>query len=441
MTLSWALMESPVGQLVVCASDQGLVSLQFLRVQTLEAALAELVARFGNPVVADERPVMQRARRQLDAWFGGKRRAFALPLDLRGTPFQRRVWAALQQIPFGETETYASLAAAIGQTSAVRAVARACGRNPLPILVPCHRVVASDGALTGYLGGLETKRRLLALERSEPTHLPLFAVASRREDETRRHRETEQLESHLPPEAAAWLERRSGANVGAPAWSPEAWLAAALDAVGAPGTPALAALVAERALQTGDPGLRALADDLLALAVARMGEAPPSGGDVRGLLHAALTLDSPWHAVLAHRLIGDRRLPAPARAELERHLEAILDGSLPCPAPARERAVDLWSALRHAAGDESWYAEQADDPSELFARAGLYAETIAFAEERLARGEGDRAVLLRRLADAYEATGELALARQRLLPLVAERRRADDLARLRAIEDRLRHED
>jgi methylated-DNA-[protein]-cysteine S-methyltransferase len=437
VVLGWALIDSPVGQLLVCASDQGLVSLQFLRVQTLEAALAEAAARFGARLLEDDRPLLRRTRRQLAAYFDGRGQSFALPLDLRGTPFQRRVWAALLQIPWGETETYGSLSAAIGRPEAIRAVGRACGRNPLPLIVPCHRVVAADGALTGYLGGVETKRRLLTLERGEAAHLPLFAVAARRADSELRATATRRLLVRLPAPALAWLNRLGGASVEAPAWGPETWLTTVLDATGSDDLPALAALVADRVPDGGDLVLRSLADDLLAMAAAHHLQTPPRADEVRCLLHAALRADSPWHDVLVHRFMGLARMSAAARHELERHLEAILDGSLPCPAPARERAVDLWSAFRHSIGDDAWYAEQADDPSEVFARAGLYAEAIASAEARLARAEGDRAGLLRRLADAYEATGELALARDRLLALVAERHHPADAARLRDLEDRL----
>jgi methylated-DNA-[protein]-cysteine S-methyltransferase len=105
-------------------------------------------------------------RAQLNEYLAGARVAFDLRLNPRGTTFQQAVWAALRQIPFGETRTYSDIARAIGRPRAVRAVGAANGRNPLPIVVPCHRVVGSDGSLTGYAGGLEAKAHLLALERS-----------------------------------------------------------------------------------------------------------------------------------------------------------------------------------------------------------------------------------------------------------------------------------
>lgn len=103
--------------------------------------------------------------RQLHEYLGGRRSAFALPLAPSGTPFQRAVWSAIAAIPYGATKSYADIARALGAPAAVRAVGAATGRNPLSIVVPCHRVVGSSGSLTGYAGGLERKARLLALER------------------------------------------------------------------------------------------------------------------------------------------------------------------------------------------------------------------------------------------------------------------------------------
>ena len=117
-------------------------------------------------------PLLSEAVAQLEAYFAGKLRRFDLPLDLDGTEFQRRVWEQLVQIPYGETRTYAQVAAAIGHPSAIRAVGSANGQNPVAIIVPCHRVVRTGGGLGGYGGGLDAKRALLALEQSSST---LFA--------------------------------------------------------------------------------------------------------------------------------------------------------------------------------------------------------------------------------------------------------------------------
>lgn len=125
--------------------------------------------RFGGdaagPVSAD--PLLLEAAGQLRAYFAGDLREFDLPLAPRGTEFQRQVWAAVSAIPHGATATYSEIAAAVGRPSARRAVGAANGRNPLPVIVPCHRVIGAAGALTGYGGGLDRKRSLLDLERTE----------------------------------------------------------------------------------------------------------------------------------------------------------------------------------------------------------------------------------------------------------------------------------
>ncbi|HWI65508.1 MAG TPA: methylated-DNA--[protein]-cysteine S-methyltransferase [Symbiobacteriaceae bacterium] len=114
--------------------------------------------------VVDDGPELEPVARQLQAYFDRTLQAFALPLDMRGTDFQREVWQALTTIPFGQTRSYGQVAAQIGRPKAVRAVGAANGANPVPIIVPCHRVIGSNGTLTGYAGGLELKQQLLALE-------------------------------------------------------------------------------------------------------------------------------------------------------------------------------------------------------------------------------------------------------------------------------------
>ena len=109
-------------------------------------------------------PLLLEGERQLLEYLGGRRKTFDLPLNPQGTPFQRRVWQALEAIPFGETRTYRDVAQAVDSPRGFRAVGMANHRNPIPILIPCHRVVGADGSLTGYAGGLELKKALLALE-------------------------------------------------------------------------------------------------------------------------------------------------------------------------------------------------------------------------------------------------------------------------------------
>ena len=128
---------------------------------TLTASADAITAvRFGAQDARDVSALLDAAESQLHEYFARTRRTFDLPLDPRGTAFELRVWAALRTIPYGETRSYG----AIGSPRAARAVGMANHRNPLPILIPCHRVIGADGSLTGYAGGLETKRRLLALE-------------------------------------------------------------------------------------------------------------------------------------------------------------------------------------------------------------------------------------------------------------------------------------
>ena len=112
----------------------------------------------------DQNPVLRDAVRQLGAYFAGELGRFELPLAARGTPFQQRVWKALSQIPYAQTRSYGEIAAALGTPKSVRAVGAANGRNPIPIVVPCHRVIGADGSLTGYGGGLPLKKLLLELE-------------------------------------------------------------------------------------------------------------------------------------------------------------------------------------------------------------------------------------------------------------------------------------
>jgi methylated-DNA-[protein]-cysteine S-methyltransferase len=153
MTTSWDVYESPLGALTIAAGPAGLTSLRFPGAAGAEPAEDRRDATALAGAVA-----------QLDAYFAGDLEAFDLPLDLRGTPFQRRVWAQLRRLPYGATVTYTELATAVGRPDVVRAVAAAVGRTPVPIVVPCHRVVGAGGALTGYGGGLERKAALLDLE-------------------------------------------------------------------------------------------------------------------------------------------------------------------------------------------------------------------------------------------------------------------------------------
>ena len=158
MTLFSTTLDSPVGMLTLVASDAGLVAVLWDGDDPLRVRLGSLVQDDGHVVLVA-------AVRQLRAYFAGTIMTFDLPLDMRGTDFQKQVWAALLAIPYGETRSYGAIARAIGRPGASRAVGAANGRNPLSIVAPCHRVVGAGGHLTGFAGGLEAKAVLLALER------------------------------------------------------------------------------------------------------------------------------------------------------------------------------------------------------------------------------------------------------------------------------------
>ncbi len=153
------VIASPIGPLTLIAADGRLAGMH-MEITRYEPDAGTL----GTALDRDAEPVLAAAARQLDAYFDGELTSFDLPLTLDGSPFQRTVWAALQDIPYGETISYGELARRIGQPSASRAVGLANGKNPVSIVVPCHRVIGADGSLTGYGGGMDRKRFLLGLE-------------------------------------------------------------------------------------------------------------------------------------------------------------------------------------------------------------------------------------------------------------------------------------
>ncbi len=158
-------IETPIGPLLAGASAAGVCLLEFVDRRMIETQLERLRKRLGAVLVPGASPHLEALAGELDAYFAGALRRFATPLDTHGTEFQRKVWSALATIPYGETRSYAEQARILGEPAAVRAVARANGDNRIAIVIPCHRVVGSDGALTGYGGGLWRKHWLLDLER------------------------------------------------------------------------------------------------------------------------------------------------------------------------------------------------------------------------------------------------------------------------------------
>jgi methylated-DNA-[protein]-cysteine S-methyltransferase len=157
MTVEYTILTTPLQQLMVAWRDSAVVSVRFGA--TLDRQTPSQQWRYLDGADND-------VTRQLRAYFAGELREFDLEVDQRGTEFQRRVWREVAAIPFGETRSYGQVAAAIGRPTASRAVGAANGRNDVPIVVPCHRVIAGDGGLHGYAGGLELKASLLAFERT-----------------------------------------------------------------------------------------------------------------------------------------------------------------------------------------------------------------------------------------------------------------------------------
>lgn len=157
MKLSYKFVDSPIGQLKLVASDKGLVAILWENENPRRVRLAELTEE-------PRHPILLHTEKELREYFDGRRDAFTVPLDMRGTNFQKQVWEALLGIPFGQTRTYGQLANQLGNPKATRAVGAANGRNPLAILVPCHRVIGFSGKLTGFAGGLDAKAHLLRLE-------------------------------------------------------------------------------------------------------------------------------------------------------------------------------------------------------------------------------------------------------------------------------------
>lgn len=142
---------SPVGPLTLVEEDGALIRIVF--------------GECFEEATVSSTPLLQQTARELDEFFRGERKSFTIPLSPKGTPFQKRCWEALCRIPYGETRTYAQQAAMIGSPKACRAVGMSNHRNPLPILIPCHRVLGKNGNLTGYAGGLDIKEKLLNIER------------------------------------------------------------------------------------------------------------------------------------------------------------------------------------------------------------------------------------------------------------------------------------
>jgi methylated-DNA-[protein]-cysteine S-methyltransferase len=162
MSKAFKTVATPAGLLKLVASDKALIAVLWENDDPRRIRL--------GPVVEDvKHPILCEAEHQLAEYFAGARKSFDLPLGFAGTPFRKRVWAELLNIPFGQTRTYAEIATAIGKPRAFRAVGAANGKNPISIVAPCHRVIGKDGSLTGFAGGLKAKQCLLGIEAASPS--------------------------------------------------------------------------------------------------------------------------------------------------------------------------------------------------------------------------------------------------------------------------------
>jgi methylated-DNA-[protein]-cysteine S-methyltransferase len=161
-TYSYKTVSSPVGQLKLVATDRGLAAILWEKDSPKRVRLGRLTENSNHPLLLE-------TEQQLRDYFAGKRTTFSLPFDFAGTAFQKQVWEALMTIPFGKTPSYGEIARRIGRPEAARAVGAAIGRNPISIIVPCHRVIGSNGKLTGFAGGIGIKESLLRLESQEKT--------------------------------------------------------------------------------------------------------------------------------------------------------------------------------------------------------------------------------------------------------------------------------
>jgi len=175
LQVATAEIETPIGPMLAAASDTHLLLFEFPRRRMIDTQLDRVRRAHDCELERGESPVFAQVRCEMEEYFRGARREFTVPLHVPGTPFQERVWSALRRIPFGTTTSYARLAESIGKPNAVRAVARANGDNRIAIIIPCHRVIGSNGELVGYGGGLWRKKKLLELEGRGET-LPLFDV-------------------------------------------------------------------------------------------------------------------------------------------------------------------------------------------------------------------------------------------------------------------------
>lgn len=169
--IDFTRIETDLGTMVACATDKGVCLLEFSDRKGLETELKQLAKYHNANIVQGQNKYFKQLKEELDAYFEGRLKEFKVPLDISGTDFQKQIWQALVEIPYGTTSSYLRQAEVLGKPSSVRAVANANGMNKIAIIIPCHRVVGSDGSLTGYAGGLWRKRKLIDLEKDNKQKL------------------------------------------------------------------------------------------------------------------------------------------------------------------------------------------------------------------------------------------------------------------------------
>lgn len=167
MNISQTYIETPLGEMIACATDKGICLLEFNNRKNIEGQFQKTAKALNANIVEESNIYFDQLKKELDAYFKKELKEFTVPLDLVGTEFQIKVWQALLTIPYGKTVSYMQQSEAMGSPLSIRAVANANGMNKIAIIVPCHRVIGSNGKLTGYAGGLERKKWLLNLENQE----------------------------------------------------------------------------------------------------------------------------------------------------------------------------------------------------------------------------------------------------------------------------------
>ncbi|MFT7581711.1 MAG: O-6-methylguanine DNA methyltransferase [Myxococcota bacterium] len=332
------VVESPIGDLLVAVGEAGVRALEILGSRTLAEGRHALTRKLGAPVVEEPHALLRRVQRELSDFFEGKRRFFTVPLALDGTPFQRQVWDVLVRLPYGETLAYGELAEMMGRPTATRAVANACSRNPVPILVPCHRVIASDGDLGGFAAGLAAKRKLLTLERSDLQGLPLFRVLGPAQDDR------PSVADGIPARLQRWLsqppeERPIGID---------AWLCDVMASVPVNHWPTLAQeLAAQKTTES-----EALAEELLEAYAAEIRHHWPTASGLTAFLKLSAARDMHAFESTLHRLRDAHGRPHGVTDAIVRACVDLMNGKPPCKSRARELAVDAWLALDPMAAEK-----------------------------------------------------------------------------------------